>query len=125
MPDSFTDPAKSTSATTETIESTRVEIQHDRGILYVYGRDGKPLLKITGLPRPIPRLKEVDGGPRPLTIEIRQQGVICNWGATPTVVTPSNPIPHLIEDDPWRDERGDTAYIAQMAGATIHPGEKK
>jgi hypothetical protein len=110
---------------TELVERTTVELQHDRGILYVYGSDGKPLLKITGLPRPAPRLTEATNSNRQLTIEIRGESAVCNWGPTPAVVTAANPRPHPIEDDPWREERGDSAYILRTAGATMPPGADK
>ena len=57
------DPKDERTRTTETIDGTAVEVQHDRGIIYVYRRDGSPLLKITGLSIPVPELGE-------LTIEI-------------------------------------------------------
>jgi hypothetical protein len=112
----------------QVVESTAVEIQCDRGILYVYGHDGTPLLKITGLPKPIPDVSDGQHYTRQLTIDIREHGAVCNWGPTPTVVTGNNPIPHPLEDDPWRSDRHDTVAILQVAGATIvegHPEGKR
>lgn len=64
------DPKDQRSPTTETIESTALEIQHDRGIVYLYRRDGSPLLKITGLPTPVPDLGSDSSPGHQLTIEI-------------------------------------------------------
>ena len=116
MPEILPDPTTSTEAV------SFIELHHDHGVLYVYGRDRKPLLKITGLPRPIPRLQDCSE----LAIEIRQEGAVCNWGPTPTVITPGNPIPHPIEDDPWRDKRDDVEdIVVRAAGVTLLPGARK
>jgi hypothetical protein len=125
MPQTSTEAAANTTST-EVVERTTIQIQHDRGILYAYANDGKPVLKITGLPRPVPRLSDGDEGCRQLTIEIRQEGAVCNWGPAPTVITPNNPVPHPVEDDPWREQREDAGpYILKSAGVTILPGAKK
>ena len=104
------------------IENATIEIHQDQGIISVSGQDGKPLLDITGLPRPVPEINE--GQPQ-LTIEIREHGAVCNWGPTPTVVTGSNPIPHPLEDDPWRERRGDTLNLLAAAGATTAGGQDR
>src|SRR3954471_15137601 len=103
---------------TQVIENTTIEIHQDRGIIRVYGQHGTPLLNITGLPKPIPEA----GAGEQLTIEIREPGAVCNWGPTPTVITGSNPIPHPLEDDPWREQRADTASLLAAAGATTNRG---
>jgi hypothetical protein len=124
MPQAFSEPAGNTTVA-EVVEKATIEIQHERGILYVYAQDGKPLLKITGLPRPVPRLTNGDHIVRQLTIDIRHEATVCNWGPTPTVITPNNPVPHPIEDDPWREQRDDAAaYILNKEGATMLPRAK-
>ena len=97
------------------VGSATIEIHQDSGMVRVYGQDGKPLLHLTGLPRPVP---EVGSEGQQLTVEIRDHGAVCNWGPTPTVVTGSNPIPHPLEDDPWREHRDDAATLLAAAGAT-------
>ena len=67
------DPKDERSQSTETIESTALEIQHDRRIVHVYRRDGSPLLKITGLPTPVPDLGNDSSPTHQLTIEIAQR----------------------------------------------------
>jgi hypothetical protein len=64
------DPKDQRSSGTTTIESTALEIQNDRGIIYVYRRDGAPLLKITGLPTPVPDLDTDPSSGHQLTIHI-------------------------------------------------------
>jgi hypothetical protein len=54
--------------------STSMEIQCDRGILYVYANDGTPLLKITGLTRPVLRGPDAHRSPRQLTIDLGRPG---------------------------------------------------
>lgn len=83
----------------EVVPHTELEIQHDRGILYLYAQDGTPLIKITGLPKTMPQLVDDQRHLRQLTIEIHDPGAVCNWGRTPTVVTAAYPIRHPLEDD--------------------------
>jgi hypothetical protein len=112
MPEASADQPHNTTAT-EVLERTTVELQHHRGILYVYRRDGKPLLKITGLPAQAPRLDDSMYGHWQLTVEIREGTAVCHWGPAPGV--PGN-------DDPRGDE---AAWILKNAGATVLPGTEK
>ena len=94
----------------QTIESTALEIQHDRGVIYVYGRDGSPLLNVTGLPRPIPDCDSPAG--RQLTIDIVTAGVSCGWTPHVGAVERSyGPVPG--------GARRDRESILKQAGATI------
>jgi hypothetical protein len=60
----------SPTTTGRVIRNTSIEIQSDRGILYVYREDGMPLLKITGLPRHLPDLVESAERGHELNIEV-------------------------------------------------------
>jgi hypothetical protein len=64
------DPKDDRSSGKQTIESTALEIQHERGIVCVYRRDGSPLLTITGLPTPVPDFGSELSPSRQLTIEV-------------------------------------------------------
>ena len=78
------DPKDTRTASNQTIHSTALEIQHDRGVIYVYNRDGSPLLKITGLPRPIPHAcADLPGSEQQLTIEVLVNGANCEWRSLP------------------------------------------
>ena len=55
-PNPATYPQDNPTTAKQAINRARVEIQRDRGILYVYREDGKPLLKVTGLPGRLPDL---------------------------------------------------------------------
>lgn len=119
MRNSFIDPSEGCNSTTQRLQSTMVEILHDRGIIYVYARDGTTLLKITGLPKPIPEIGDDHRCIRQLTIDIHEHCAVCDWGPTPNVVTASNVRPHPLEDDPWQADRKDAAYLLKLAGATL------
>ena len=104
------DPKDNRSGSKQIIESTALEIQHDRGVIYVYCRDGSPLLKITGLPRPVPFCDSPAG--RQLTIEIVAADVNCGW------------MPHLgaVQQSHETTPEGasaDREFILKQAGATI------
>ena len=111
-------PADRHSAATEVLQRTTVEFQHDRGIVYVYGNDGSPLLKITGLPKHIPQLRDA-GDLRQLTVDIGDSA-ICNWGPSPNLQACSHPMPQTQEGALSHDDGADdTRRILESAGATI------
>jgi hypothetical protein len=55
------------------IGSTTLEVQGDMGILYLHASDGRTLLKITGLPTPLPDFLQSSSSGSELTIEVLTQ----------------------------------------------------
>jgi hypothetical protein len=102
----------------EVIERTVVEIQHDRGILYVYGQDRKPLLKITGLPASVPPLREGGEGSGQLSIDIGPESAVCTWDAARAAAGGASG-PAREDDSGDANDAADAARVLRAAGATI------
>lgn len=111
------DPKDHRSPNKQTIESTALEIQHDRGIIYVYRRDGLPLLKITGLPTPIAELANDSGAAHQLTIEIVSRPANSETGPYLGVVERSRT--NAADAAAANVSNAHTKAILKQAGATV------
>jgi hypothetical protein len=75
------DPLDGRSTSIEVLEGAAVEIQRDQGIMCILRHDGTPVLKITGLPKPLPELAKTH-----FTIDITEQGAaVFHCIETPTI----------------------------------------
>lgn len=93
------DPIDSRSMARQLVRGAELEIQHDRGVIYVYAHDGMPLLKITGLPRPIPELADSHPHVRHLILEVRDQTAVCYSHPAQNAVPPDVPTVELSLDE--------------------------
>jgi hypothetical protein len=116
------DPKDQRSSSTETIESTALEIQHDRGIVYVYRRDGSPLLKITGLPTPVPDLAAESSASHQLTIEIVTAAAASEREAYLGTVERFHA--SVSEEAAGDLTRADAEALLKQAGATVIDAER-
>jgi hypothetical protein len=82
------DPVDERSSGTEILESMAVEIHHDQGTICVYRHDRTPLIKITGLPTPLPELSKAQ-----FTIDIAEQGAKFHYAETPSTCIAETRIP--------------------------------
>lgn len=64
--------------TTE-FSNCQLEIDHERGVIYVHGPNGQTLLRISSLPKPIPKLFQViDDGTTNRMLDITHMHG-CDW----------------------------------------------